>query len=271
MTVQGFSDRIEQMQSQINTNDEKLLNITKLLKLQQKYTDTQDGELLKLKDESRIISPIPSIDLQRRLKEAEGKIMQMQSNKSHEIINKVSIQKYFEEMFEEKFKQRLNPNEKNEQIQKIKTESQSNNLRIELLESKLQNMQAEWESSFNSLSDTSKACDVMCKRLSDDILSRIITIESKIKDLEGNFNDYLTIIESNSIPSATKEHAKSKIDLALIEKKLNGRISESLDTIGNMCKKYLDEQIRIENRVQQLEKLKEVKMGKKSNASFTMY
>jgi hypothetical protein len=62
MTVQGYADRIEQIQSQVNNNDEKLINITKLLKLQQKSTDTQEEELSKLKTIAPISTQIPSED-----------------------------------------------------------------------------------------------------------------------------------------------------------------------------------------------------------------
>ena len=62
MTVQGYADRLEQVQSQVNGNEEKLFNLTKLLKLQIKY---EEQDITK-----PIIPPIqlqapsaPSVDL----------------------------------------------------------------------------------------------------------------------------------------------------------------------------------------------------------------
>lgn len=39
LTVQGFSERIEQIQSQMTTQEEKLVNTTRLVKLLQSYSD----------------------------------------------------------------------------------------------------------------------------------------------------------------------------------------------------------------------------------------
>jgi hypothetical protein len=138
-----------------------------------------------------------------------------------------------------------------------------------ILEAKMQKMQDDWELSAKTVSESAKSCEEICNRLSNDILTRMLAIETKVKDLEDNFNNYLTMIESSSLPSATKEQAKSKIDMALIEKKLNSRISDSLDNIGKMCKTYLNEQIDIENRIQKLEQLKAKKETKlRQNQSF---
>lgn len=141
-----------------------------------------------------------------------------------------------------------------------------------ILEARIQKMQDEWELSAKTVSESAKNCEDICNRLNNDILTRILAIEAKVKDLEDNFNNYLTMIESSSLPSATKEQAKSKIDMALIEKKLNSRISDSLDGIGKMCKQYLNEQIEIENRIQKLEQIRAKKETKlKQNQSFSSY
>eukprot|EP00742_Colponemidia_sp_Colp-10_P009356 GILJ01010194.1.p1 GENE.GILJ01010194.1~~GILJ01010194.1.p1 ORF type:complete len:640 (+),score=99.16 GILJ01010194.1:66-1922(+) len=44
LTVQGFSERIEQVQSHVNTVEEKISNMTRLLKLLQNYGDQQDDD-----------------------------------------------------------------------------------------------------------------------------------------------------------------------------------------------------------------------------------
>ena len=47
---QGFNERIEQVQTQLNTAEEKILNITRLVKLQQNYTENQEDEFNNLKE-----------------------------------------------------------------------------------------------------------------------------------------------------------------------------------------------------------------------------
>jgi len=48
--TQGFSDRIETLQGQLNTAEDKILNLTRLVKLQQTYAESQEEEIQKLKD-----------------------------------------------------------------------------------------------------------------------------------------------------------------------------------------------------------------------------
>lgn len=49
LTTQGFSDRIESLQSQLTSSDEKLLNLTRLVKLQQTFAESQEEEINSLK------------------------------------------------------------------------------------------------------------------------------------------------------------------------------------------------------------------------------
>lgn len=49
LTTQGFSDRIETLQTQVNSSEEKIINLTRLVKLQQTYAESQEEEVSNLK------------------------------------------------------------------------------------------------------------------------------------------------------------------------------------------------------------------------------
>jgi len=53
---QGFNERIEQIQTQLNTAEEKILNITRLVKLQQNYSENQEEEFNNLKEKVESIT-----------------------------------------------------------------------------------------------------------------------------------------------------------------------------------------------------------------------
>ena len=83
-----------------------------------------------------------------------------------------------------------------------------------MLEHKIAQIQEQYQNSTSLVSESAKSCEMICKKLSDEILSRITSIEGKVQTLEEKFNDYLVMIDSASLPSATKEQAKTKIDVA---------------------------------------------------------
>ncbi len=50
MTVQGFNDRIDQMNGQVVSTEERIVNLTRLIKLIQSCTDNQEQEATKVRD-----------------------------------------------------------------------------------------------------------------------------------------------------------------------------------------------------------------------------
>ncbi|OMJ82175.1 hypothetical protein SteCoe_17194 [Stentor coeruleus] len=49
LATQGFNDRIEALQTQVNSSEEKIINLTRLVKLQQTYAESQEEEVNNLK------------------------------------------------------------------------------------------------------------------------------------------------------------------------------------------------------------------------------
>lgn len=56
LTVQGFSERMEQMQTQFTTQEEKIVNISRLIKLLQSYSDAQEEDSLNIKNQIKNLS-----------------------------------------------------------------------------------------------------------------------------------------------------------------------------------------------------------------------
>ena len=79
LTTQGFSDRIESLQTQLNSSDEKIINLTRLIKLQQTYAESQEDEMNNLKKalegghDSRI-SGNSLFVLEKKIQQIEDKI-----------------------------------------------------------------------------------------------------------------------------------------------------------------------------------------------------
>jgi hypothetical protein len=78
LTTQGFSDRIESLQGQITSADEKIVNLTRLVKLQQTYAESQEEEISRLKksldsslDGKQNLTAV--LTLERRLQALEDK------------------------------------------------------------------------------------------------------------------------------------------------------------------------------------------------------
>jgi hypothetical protein len=70
--VQTYAERIDQLQAQITSSEERSLNINKLLKLQQSMNDTHEDEIKKLNDCIKKINYSSDIvDLQKRISAIE--------------------------------------------------------------------------------------------------------------------------------------------------------------------------------------------------------
>ena len=50
MQAQGFNERIDQIQSQVNSAEDKIINVKRIVKLQQNYTEQQEEDFSSLKD-----------------------------------------------------------------------------------------------------------------------------------------------------------------------------------------------------------------------------
>lgn len=79
LTTQGFSERIESLQIQLLSSDEKIINLTRLVKLQQTYADSQEEEINHIKKsleagaEPKITFSLQN-SLEKRLQQIEEKI-----------------------------------------------------------------------------------------------------------------------------------------------------------------------------------------------------
>eukprot|EP00696_Hemimastix_kukwesjijk_P008480 gnl/Hemi2/20719_TR6860_c0_g5_i1.p1 gnl/Hemi2/20719_TR6860_c0_g5~~gnl/Hemi2/20719_TR6860_c0_g5_i1.p1 ORF type:complete len:585 (-),score=227.86 gnl/Hemi2/20719_TR6860_c0_g5_i1:79-1833(-) len=85
MTVQSFSERIEQVQGQLNTSEEKVMNLTKLVKMTQAYAEQQEDENGKLRHQLTDINT----RLNSIISEVDAKIQ----NKVHDISDQVVREK----------------------------------------------------------------------------------------------------------------------------------------------------------------------------------
>ncbi|CAG9335518.1 unnamed protein product [Blepharisma stoltei] len=81
LLTQNFSERIENVQSQLNSAEEKIINLTRLVKLQQNFAETQEEEINSMK------AQLEGIDGGGRYYGLEG---QKNKDKSHHIEEEIS-------------------------------------------------------------------------------------------------------------------------------------------------------------------------------------
>lgn len=91
---QGFAERIEQLQSQLNTSEERIINLTRLVKLQQNYSE----------NEQVLGNENSNEKLFQRLENLENKVSQ--------IINKGNVKENKYSNFTQEVDKALNQTEK---------------------------------------------------------------------------------------------------------------------------------------------------------------
>ncbi len=76
MTVQGYGERMDQMSSQITSVEERIVNLTRLIKLLQTTSETQEQESQKIRDNFGLVNG-RLCELDRRMADTErGQVLQ---------------------------------------------------------------------------------------------------------------------------------------------------------------------------------------------------
>jgi hypothetical protein len=96
LTTQGFSDRIESLQTQLNSSDEKIINLTRLVKLQQTFAETQEDEINSIKKifgaenkNFHITSPPSNIEKRLRIVEEKLESPKSERNRFEDFVKEI--------------------------------------------------------------------------------------------------------------------------------------------------------------------------------------
>lgn len=164
LTVQGFNERIEQISVQIVSFEERVVNVTRLLKLLQSCNDSQEQETQKAKDEIRSMSA--------KIADLECKLL----NHSSDNLNSTQVS-----LFEE----RLAAIEK---AQKEKKQFHSENERdiVAYVDRRLEQIEE------NQLTN-SKKIENLIERQGADVAAEMIKIEKDMKAVKLGKEGELTI------------------------------------------------------------------------------
>jgi hypothetical protein len=248
LTTQGFSDRIESIQSQLNSSDEKIINLTRLIKLQQSYAESQEEEINQLKktlESNHEVRSAPGLDkkiqyleekfeyykpkdskyedfvkeVETALKATEFKITELLSNVTEEMDAK---QKKYQKSIESSLELCSNQMTENykdlsKKIQKdpdIENKIKKLNSRIAEIENKTFGKRIEYD-------DYDK---------DDNVPQRLLLCETGLKELEN----FLV-----AIADEVKKIEEKHLDTSDIEYRISEKLNSKVEKLGELVKKTL--------------------------------
>jgi hypothetical protein len=281
LVTQGFSDRIEQLQGQVNTVEDKVMNVTRLVKLQQNYAEGQEEELslvktkvermLKEKEESLALKPKTSPEqVEIRLQRIEESLLKDQTRPKDlddtrsdlrtmvpitQALLKDQKQRFDEQVnsLQEKFMSAL---ERSEQRQTDSLRGIETRFSQELESvSKLDLVRTpSFSDHSRKMEDMEHLMRVLGEEFStmrshldtlDGDLATVMRKRSGLKSDEAGQTD--RILKLEGIVLGTAERLKDleslqRPDIAELEKVIGKKMSKAVDRMGEVLKRYVEAQ-----------------------------
>jgi hypothetical protein len=213
--IQTFSERIEQLQKQLNTTEERLANLTRLFKLQSSEPDNHSsGQINKL--EERVLA----LEQIHKTKQESYKTFSSSVDSALKETEK-RISRLIEE-FEDKYKKG------------------SGNFSFggDFIDS----LNKEREKTVKEAAEAALIAQQTCNKLAEDALIRISGCEKRIKEIKINFEDYEPDVEEieekvmkkldfsiENLSNLLKSYVKSQETLATEFKEIKEKLFETKD------------------------------------------
>ena len=234
LTTQGFSDRIESLQSQVTSSDEKLINLTRLVKLQQTFAETQEEEIATLKKllesgaEGKVLpSHSGPSSVERRLRAVEEKLESPKSERGK-----------FDDFVKEIDAALKGTETKiSDLVNSVTYEIESKQKRFhKYIEETLEKYSKEFEENYNELSKRvyGRADDGRGKQGKDeksddgDLAGRIGSVENGLKDLEK----FLV-----AIAEEVKKIDERQKDTTEIEYRVSSKLNHKIQRLSDVVRK----------------------------------
>ena len=287
LVTQGFSDRIEQLQGQVNTVEDKILNVTRLVKLQQNYVEGQEDEITNVKAklegalrEHHPSSPPLDPQFESRLKKLEDQLQSRDPPRPKEpdetrselrmmvsvtqALLKDQRQRFDEELekVQEKFMGALevledNQNEQIRRLDKKFSEAQSSLSRSPSFDPSLNPQQfSDLEHLLHVLAEEFKSMKSHMTTIDQDLSAALRRKPSLPSISEDSQNDRFTKLEGIVVGTAERlKELEGKLggETAVdIEKVVSKKISKAVERMGELLKRYIDAQKSLHSAVSDL-------------------
>ncbi|OMJ66049.1 hypothetical protein SteCoe_37247 [Stentor coeruleus] len=253
LTTQGFSDRIETLQTQVNSSEEKIINLTRLVKLQQTYAESQEEEISNLKknlgsgyDNKQSYSGIQC--LERRVQSIEERLdFQKFKEKDSKYENFVEEMDLALKNTENKITGLLNKT--TEEIEAKQKKYQKN------VESSLQQYNEDMNLNYRELSlkiSKAETCFENKGKITPDIEKNRFMYKENFEEEneQGELKERLRCCEKTvkdleqflvAIAEEVKKVEEQHLDTSDIECRISEKLNTKVEKLGELVKKVLDQ------------------------------
>ena len=271
LVTQGFSDRIEQLQAQVNTSEDRVMTLVNAVRLQRDYSDEQDKELQK------VLSRLDKLDktgedkvmeLEERVKRlensGEGGGSRKEMGDGREELRVMALMKDQKGRLEEQMgtmQEKL--------VAALEKMEGSYKQDLRHLDGKINEMAEKLPRTAPTYLDTSKVDDM--EHLLRVLAEEFKTMKSHMDTIDGDLaammrrkpsgygeegkGDRLGKLEDVVVGTAErlKElESRTLPDLSDLEKQLTRKTSRAIERMGDLLKKYTDAQKELHNSVNDL-------------------
>lgn len=252
LTTQGFNDRIESLQTQLNSSDDKIINLTRLVKLQQTFAESQEEEInnlkkalgsgLELKPSSSNIN-----NLERRFQSIEERL-DMQKSKDPNS-------KYEDFVSEINSALKTTENKITDLLSKVTEEMESKQKKYQrTIENSLQQYTDELNTNYKELSlKLSKAesnLDIKSRKSPDFENSRSLSKKAYSEDQDQYYqlNDRMAACEKSikdleqflvAVAEEVKKVEEQHLDTSDIEYRIGEKLNFKVEKLAGLVKKAL--------------------------------
>lgn len=255
-------ERTEMLQAQLNTIEDKVINITRLCKLQQSCSEAQEQEIIKLANEISALTQVkpPHDDslVSRRLEFLENKMRAYEEASLGQM--RTDLKARFpsdteadfdntEPRFDSKLEQAAFDNKQklhllhaqftasldrchqdynalDRRLSELELRSGGQRQSMDSLKMSRDTLDFNCITELRDLQERAWNSEIACKRLADNSLTRISACERMLRDLEIVVKDALRVRETSS----TAE------ELGVLDKKLSQKLNEACDRLGAVAK-----------------------------------
>lgn len=250
LTTQGFSDRIESLQSQVNSSDEKIINLTRLIKLQQTYAESQEDEISNLK---KILEggerPHGGQGLEKKIRQLEDRV--------DSARNRDEGSRYEEFIKEVESALRLTESKITGLLNKVSEE-------LEAKQKKHQkNIEFSLEQCTNEFNDNYKELSKKIAKIREDseIDGKMKRLSSKMGELEGKsfegdftMSDRMEHCEKSlkdleqflvAIAEEVKKVEEKYLDTSAIEYRISEKLNSKVERLSELVRKSLQSKEKV--------------------------
>ncbi|CAD7953451.1 unnamed protein product [Amoebophrya sp. A25] len=234
LTVQGFSERIEQVQTQVNGMEEKVLNCGRLIKLMQQYNE----EVNRVAENIKVRVNEMNEDIEVRTNEKLEQLLQkVESSLSSQLGEHGSL------LAEQR-------QDHDEHLGALREDVEKYRNLVEMVDAENKGLQKQAGEQYDMI----KASEKLCNRLADDAVGLIESNDRRSTDFLDQLKSRLDaqLQDVHDRISRQREEATQHV-MEMVEKRLNVHFAEQLGKMSDVLKKVVTNQRTLQQKVSAME------------------